>query len=75
MRTFNLIGLAAPWRTIYLMPSHEHDTATLRHELCHLEQMERDGTLAFMLKYPWQIIRYGYWKAPYEVEARRAETQ
>ena len=75
MRAFNLIGLASPWRTIYLMPSHENDPAALRHELCHFEQMARDGTLTFMVKYPFQIIRYGYWNATYEVEARLAETQ
>ena len=75
MRAFNLIGLAAPWRLIYIMPGHETDQATFKHEQAHLHQMDRDGTLTFIIQYPFQILRYGYWNAPYEIEARLAESQ
>lgn len=31
------------WRVIYVLPGFESDARLLRHERCHLEQIERDG--------------------------------
>lgn len=73
MRTFDFIGLASPWRTIYLAPGHENDDLIIRHESKHIEQMDRDGTITFAFRYLAQLIRFGYWNAPYEIEARLAE--
>ena len=42
------------------------------HELCHLEQVEREGRFKFVVKYLWYCLRYGYDANPYEVEAREA---
>ena len=58
------------WRTVYVMPGHEHDQRLLRHERCHLEQIERDGRILFAIKYSWWTLRYGYYMNPYEIEAR-----
>ncbi len=42
------------------------------HEVCHIEQVKRDGRFKFICKYLWYNIRYGYRSNPYEVSARRA---
>lgn len=66
-------GLATPWRTIYIRDGH-HSISLMNHEIKHIEQMDRYGTIWFCLLYGYQIIRYGYDKAPLEEEARAAET-
>lgn len=66
-------GWASFWRTVYVLPGYEHDQRLLRHERCHLEQIERDGRLKFSLKYLWWTVQRGYWMNPYEIEARAAE--
>lgn len=45
----------------------------LAHELWHVRQVERSGSLrAFLALYLAQVARHGYWHAPLEVEAREA---
>ncbi len=46
----------------------------LRHELKHVEQYKQLGIVWFVTKYIYQCIRFGYFNAPLEVAARRAET-
>lgn len=75
MRACKFDGWTSFWNTIYVLPGHEHDQRLLRHERKHLEQIERDGHLLFSLNYSWWTLRHGYWNNPYEVEARKAETQ
>ena len=75
MQICNFAGWASFWNTIYVLPGFENDERLLRHERCHLEQIERDGRLLFAIKYSWWTIRHGYWNNPYEVEARKAETK
>lgn len=66
-------GWTSFWRVVYVLPGHEHNERLLRHELAHLEQIERDGRILFALKYSWWTLRRGYWMNPYEIEARAAE--
>lgn len=73
MKRCDFAGWASFWGAIYVLPGSECDERLLRHERCHLAQIERDGRLLFTLKYSWWTIRYGYWRNPYEVEARAAE--
>jgi len=73
MRACGFAGWASFWRVIYVLPGHEQNQHLLRHERCHLEQIERDGRLLFSIKYAWWTLRHGYWMNPYEVEARAAE--
>lgn len=68
-------GWASFWRTIYVLPDFENDQRLLRHERCHLEQIERDGRALFSIKYLWWLCRYGYYMNPYEIEARAAESK
>lgn len=73
MRSCKFDGWASFWNVIYVLPGFENDQRLLRHERCHLEQIERDGRLVFSIKYLYWLCRYGYQKCPYEVEARKAE--
>ena len=73
LRLAGFDGWASFWRVAYLMPGHEHDQRLIRHELCHLRQIERDGRVVFAVRYLWWLLRYGYRGNPYEVEARAAE--
>lgn len=62
-------GITMPWRSIYLLRQH-FDCEELRyHEVIHIEQMDRDGTLRFCVMYLVYLVRYGYWNNPYELEA------
>ena len=44
------------------------------HELKHVEQFERMGTLQFLVKYGIEHLRRGYWNNAVEAEARAAES-
>ena len=68
-------GLATPWNTIYVETQELlKDEKLINHEKMHLEQMERDGILKYMVVYNYYWVKYGYWNNPYEIEARDAET-
>jgi hypothetical protein len=64
-------------RTIHLhntcMKDFMQNRRWVRHELKHIEQFERYGTLRFVSKYLYYSMRHGYWNNPLEVEARAAE--
>ena len=49
------------------------DTRWLKHELCHIKQVEENGTILFLIKYLWESLKKGYYNNKYEVEAREAE--
>ena len=73
MQALGFKGLTSFWETIYVMPGWEQNRALIRHELCHLEQIRREGRLRFAIGYLWKLVRSGYWANKYEVEARAAE--
>ncbi len=59
---------------IYIQSSEEGDRRLLAHELRHVVQYEQhDGIPGFLAVYIRQILEHGYYNAPYEVDARRAE--
>lgn len=49
------------------------DESILRHEEVHVQQWKRLGLVRFPLRYLWFHLRYGYWRNPFEVEARSGE--
>jgi hypothetical protein len=73
MKACGFQGWTSFWRTVYVLPGYETSARLLRHEACHLEQIEREGRWRFALKYGWYWLRHGYRDNPYEIEARRAE--
>tara|TARA_R110000868_G_scaffold290612_1_gene550815 strand:- start:1414 stop:1707 length:294 start_codon:yes stop_codon:yes gene_type:complete len=64
-------GVVSPWRTIYLHPAFWDHPGIRAHELAHIEQIDRDGW-RFWPRCIWYVLRYGYWRSPYEIEARAA---
>ena len=64
-------------RTIHLYNATRHDLVKnerwLKHELCHVKQYHKYGSLLFIAKYLWESLRKGYYNNKFEVEAREAE--
>lgn len=73
MKACGFQGWTSFWGVIYMAPGYELHEALIRHERKHLEQMQRDGKLVYLIKYSYWILKYGYWNNPYEIEAREAE--
>ena len=74
MDFFGYKGLATVWNTIYFKDVESmNNQRLLKHELKHIEQMERDGKVKWLIRYYYYWIRYGYINNPYEIEARQAE--
>lgn len=58
---------------IYLRGGRRQSPRLLAHELRHVQQCERAGSMAaFLARYLWQVARHGYRDAPFEADARRA---
>lgn len=72
-------GLATPWYRIYILASVKKNhpgpvlKGLLRHEICHVRQMQRDGQIKFWSRYCWSLLTVGYEANPYEVEANAAQ--
>jgi hypothetical protein len=75
MKACGFQGWTSFWNVVYMAPGHELNQALIRHESKHLEQMQRDGKLLYLIKYSFWTLRYGYKMNPYEVEAREAERE
>lgn len=73
MQALGFKGWASFWDAIYVLPGWEHNRPLIRHELCHLEQIRREGRLRFAVGYLRELVRNGYWNNKYEIEARAAE--
>lgn len=69
----NAGGITLPGRRVIIDAYYWHDAALIRHELCHVEQYERLGTVRFLWRYITLWMRYGYERHPMEIEARKHE--
>ena len=69
LRLLGAVAITMPWRRVYMLPAYFEDETIRRHELVHIEQIERDGAVVFCVKYLWWLLRYGYRRNPYEIEA------
>ena len=47
----------------------------VEHEMVHLEQFRRYGTIRFIILYLWESIKKGYWNNKFETEARNSSTK
>lgn len=65
-----------PWKKKIIKYIEENAVVNqkiLKHEQQHLNQIEKDGSWKFVIKYLFYLLKYGYTNNPYEVEARKAE--
>lgn len=49
------------------------DEKWLKHELCHIRQYRKYGTVGFITRYLWESLQHGYFQNRFEDEARKAE--
>ncbi len=73
LRTFGFGGITLPPLGIYVLSERIHSERLIRHEQAHWAQYERMGFLGFYVTYLYQVLRYSYYNAPMEIEARAAE--
>lgn len=74
MKVLGYKGLTSFWGTIYFMTEDDFKNVRLvKHEMKHVEQMEKEGIFKFLVKYNYYWFKYGYKNNPYEIEAREAE--
>ena len=73
LRKCGFAGLTMPWKTVYILDEHKFNQSLRRHELVHIEQIEREGAFLFTVKYLWWALTLGYAKNPYEIEAYAKE--
>ena len=71
LRSGGYAGITMPWGVVYITPERIDDAGLRAHESVHLMQIERDGAWLFTARVIWYLLRYGYDKSPYELEARR----
>lgn len=75
---FKVSGFGAitlPGRKVVMMRHLMFDEAVIKHEIAHVEQMEREGTTEFTINYLINLFRYGYRNHPDEREARDYENK
>lgn len=60
------------WDHVFTRLEHLEESI-LRHEAVHVRQWKRHGLVRFACLYLWFHFRYGYWRNPFEVEARSEE--
>lgn len=68
-------GWTSYWHTIYLHPDHMGDDSLIRHEMCHINQINSLGRFKFAIHYAYWHYKVGYWLNPMEIEARMAENK
>ncbi len=76
MRRRNWAGvtLPVPFCPVVLMWGTP-DAQEMLHELAHVDQLRRMGTLQWTVTYLWQLITRGYYFSTLEIEARRVAGQ
>ena len=60
-------------RTILIRRGIDLTERLLAHELAHVRQWRKLGRCGFVWHYAGQLLRYGYFQNPLEVEARAGE--
>jgi len=72
---YDLWAIPMPWRVVHMRRDKFRAGPALdvicQHERVHYEQMEREGTILWHLKYFVFLVKYGYRDNPYEIEAYR----
>ena len=73
LRTTGFGGVTLPPVGIFILAERMDNERLVRHEQCHWRQAQRMGAIKFYVTYLYQVLRYSYYNAPMEIEARAAE--
>lgn len=60
---------------IFIKEDQKGNTELIEHEMVHWRQFQKEGLLPFFINYLKGAAKYGYDKNPYEVDARKNETE
>lgn len=71
LRRFGYGAVTMPWQTVYVLPERVKDAGLIRHELVHVEQIQRLGAWRWTWQYLTGLAQHGYRNNPLEVEARK----
>lgn len=69
LRRTGLWAIPMPWRVVHVIPEKVRNEILREHERVHYEQMEREGTIWWHVKYFVFLAIHGYRNNPYEVAA------
>lgn len=69
LRRNGFAAVTMPWRRVYVLDVWCWDERIIAHERVHLAQIDRHGPLLFTILYLYFLIRHGYERNPFEVEA------
>lgn len=67
------VGLAGITVKPYLFVVDPENKVLVNHERIHYEQQQKIGLVRFVITYWYQCLKYGYTKAPLELEAAMNE--
>lgn len=68
LRGLGFHAVTLPNRKAYFLDEHFTDRSLRWHELAHLRQLQRYGQV-FWIAYYWEMIRVGYRRNRFEIEA------
>lgn len=66
-------AIMIPHVGIFIKEQYRDDKILLEHEKIHWQQYKRMGSLAFLVRYLFQLILIGYDTMPLELEARQTD--
>ena len=69
----NYNALTLPPFGIFILESEKQNKHLLQHELIHWEQYNKMGLVNWLLNFSSELNKFGYDKAPMEIEARKEE--
>ena len=70
LRHSGFAGVALAPFGIYILPEDINNVSLVRHEQKHWMQYKEMGLLRYYTTYIYQVVKYGYYNAPMEIEAR-----
>lgn len=75
LKATGFAGITLPPFGVFVLPDRMSDMRLRRHEEAHWRQYQRMGAVKFYMTYLYQVLRYSYYNAPMEIEARAAERE
>lgn len=73
LKATGFAGITLPPFGVFVLPDRMNDMRLRRHEEAHWRQYEQRGAVRYYLGYIALWVRYGYWRHPWEQQAREAE--
>jgi hypothetical protein len=71
---FNYSAITMPWQTVHVRSDRigPEYRKLIDHEMVHIDQINKYGSIRWTLLYLYYSMRYGYINNPLEIEARNS---